>query len=164
MKKAANIFLVCAAFCTLVLLNNQSMSESTEKHEINHSGYHRCTFSVAQIKTYHFIHRIVAYAFLGSQPIGHEINHKDGIKGNNRADNLEWVTHSENQLHAVRTGLRKPPIGELNSQSKLTIDQVKEIKYLLSKGHGPTSISKRFNVTYGAIQGIKRGENWKHVC
>lgn len=53
-------------------------------------------------------HRIVAFAFLG-KPLDDrmEVNHKDGDKKNNSVSNLEWVTSSENQRHAYRTGLQK---------------------------------------------------------
>ncbi|MFA5409310.1 MAG: NUMOD4 motif-containing HNH endonuclease [Bacilli bacterium] len=46
------------------------------------------------------IHQLVAAAFLKKPLNKTEINHKDGNKQNNRADNLEWVTRRENMLHA----------------------------------------------------------------
>lgn len=55
------------------------------------------------------VHRIVAMAFIG-EPQGEakEVNHKDGNKKNNNVSNLEWVTSSENQIHAYKMGLQKP--------------------------------------------------------
>jgi hypothetical protein len=53
------------------------------------------------------IHILVAEAFIGPCPPKHEVNHKDGNKHHNVADNLEWVTRSENLKHAYRTGLRE---------------------------------------------------------
>ena len=52
------------------------------------------------------VHRTVAIHFIGYRE-GLEVNHIDGNKGNNRVDNLEWVTRSENQIHAIKMGLRK---------------------------------------------------------
>ncbi len=52
-----------------------------------------------------YIHQLVAAAFLGPKPAGHEINHKNGVKTDNRAENLEYVTHAENMAHAARNGL-----------------------------------------------------------
>lgn len=50
------------------------------------------------------LHRLVATVWLGDHP-GMEVNHKDGNKGNNAAENLEWVTHQDNDRHKHETGL-----------------------------------------------------------
>ena len=53
------------------------------------------------------IHRIVAEAFIPNPENKKTINHKDGNKSNNKVDNLEWATDSEQQLHAYKMGLKK---------------------------------------------------------
>jgi hypothetical protein len=53
------------------------------------------------------IHRLVASTFLPGGSPELVVNHKDGNKFNNDADNLEWVSPSENCVHAVQTGLKK---------------------------------------------------------
>jgi hypothetical protein len=52
------------------------------------------------------VHRLVAEAFIGGSD-GLQVNHKDGDKKNNAVFNLEYVTASENVLHAVRNGLMR---------------------------------------------------------
>jgi hypothetical protein len=56
------------------------------------------------------VHRLVARAFVsGKTKERYCVNHKDGDKRNNKAENLEWVTQLENLMHARRLGLAKPP-------------------------------------------------------
>lgn len=65
-------------------------------------------------------HTLVARAFCDGEMPGMEVNHDDGVKGNNRADNLEWVTSSRNNEHAYFIGLR--PTGKAHHFSKLKRD------------------------------------------
>lgn len=56
----------------------------------------------------HTIHRLVAITFLPNPKNLPQINHKDGNKWNNRLENLEWCTGSENMQHAYKIGLQTP--------------------------------------------------------
>ncbi len=70
-------------------------------------GYQRTVLSVGGKVVTVYLHRLVAMAFCdGDKTL--EVNHKDGNKQNNCAENLEWVSRSENMRHAARTGLWKP--------------------------------------------------------
>ncbi len=53
------------------------------------------------------IHRLVAENFLENPNGLQQINHIDGNKENNKAENLEWCTASQNIIHAQKTGLKK---------------------------------------------------------
>lgn len=59
-------------------------------------------------RTVKMIHRLVAETFIPNPDGKPQVNHKDGNRDNNRVDNLEWCTCSENSLHAYRTGLSSP--------------------------------------------------------
>lgn len=68
-------------------------------------GYRSVDLSKNGVKRRFYIHRLVARAFLPDPgPERQEINHRDLDKANNRAVNLEWVTHAENQRHAYKNG------------------------------------------------------------
>jgi hypothetical protein len=75
--------------------------------DTNNIGYRRVWLYIPVKKRY-FVHRLVAIHFCRGYRDGFVVNHKDGDKLNNHADNLEWVTRSENDLHAYRLNLREP--------------------------------------------------------
>jgi hypothetical protein len=72
------------------------------KHGKGKNGYLTVSFSVDSVKSNHSVHRLVARAFIENESNKPQVNHKDGNKHNNHVDNLEWMTHSENGLHAYR--------------------------------------------------------------
>lgn len=72
-------------------------------------GYHRVVLCEQNVCRPITVHRLVADVFCPGDHTGLQVNHKDGNKTNNCANNLEWVTQSENNYHAYRTGLRTPP-------------------------------------------------------
>ena len=80
------------------------------------------------------MHRLVANAFIPNLENKKEVNHKDGNKLNNHVDNLEWVTRSENMIHAYQMGLEKSPstgkCGKLNKRSKEILQFTKDGKFI----------------------------------
>ena len=88
-----------------------------------------------------YVHRIVAEAFIGPSQTGLEINHIDGVKINNRVDNLEYVTHQENMDHAGRMGFM--------DRGHITDDTSRQVRVLRSAGwtwaaiEGETGVSSR---------------------
>jgi len=124
------------------------------------NGYIRVDLSKDNNAIHYRIHQLVSAAFIGPCPEGKQINHKDGIKTNNVVSNLEYVTLSENQLHAYRLGLRIPTCGERHGQSKLTEDNVRAIRERLLLKESHRSIAKDFNVVNSAISLISAGKRW----
>lgn len=74
------------------------------------------------------IYRLSAQAFIPNPENKPDINHKNGIKYDNRCLNLEWCTKKENSKHAYVIGLSIPPRGSSSNLSKLTDKQVLEIR------------------------------------
>ena len=75
------------------------------KGDINNAGYRRVIL-YTPIKKRFFVHRLVAFHFCRGYSEELVVNHIDGDKQNNAATNLEWVTRSENDLHAYKNDLR----------------------------------------------------------
>lgn len=109
------------------------------------------------------VHRLVMLAFVGERPIETpHINHKNGIKTDNRLENLEYVTRSQNQKHAYSTGLGDNH-GENHSRHKLTNDKIFEIRRRLASGERNIAIAKDLGVHESNISHIKRGRLWSHL-
>lgn len=101
------------------------------KGSLDNKGYSRVDLKPKRsIK----IHRLVAIAFLENPFNKPQVNHKDGKKTNNHYTNLEWVTNSENQLHANVLGLRKSPKGEANYQYNSEHKNCKKVRQLTMDG------------------------------
>lgn len=95
-------------------IRNKETGKLLLKHINKRTGYYNLrVFSDIDNKVkIEFVHKLVALAFLGERPLGYDINHIDTDKLNNRADNLEYCTRSENIRHAYKNGLNafKSPI------------------------------------------------------
>lgn len=102
-------------------------NESPIKHRIDKDGYLKVTLYNKKPKNY-FVHRLLAKTFINNPLNKPCINHKNGIKNDNRLDNLEWVTILENNLHAINNGFKKPLKGEKHNFVKINISQVYMIR------------------------------------
>lgn len=108
------------------------------------------------------VSRLVAEAFINNPLNKPCVNHINGVKTDNRVENLEWCTRSENDKHAFRLGLRTQD-GEGNSYHKLSNNDVLSIREHLSLGEKQTSIAKLFGVGGTTISNIKHGLVWKSL-
>lgn len=126
-----------------------------QKHN---QGYLTVSFSGVSSK---LIHRIVAQAFIPN-PLNLEfVNHINGIKTDNRVENLEWVTRQQNEDHAFGTGL-KNSTGSHNQMAKLDEEKVRLIKQ--SKGILKSrELALVYQVHEATITRIWKGTIWKHV-
>ena len=108
-------------------------------------------------------HRLVAFAFIPNLENKPEVNHINGIKSDNRVENLEWVTASENCIHSFKIGLNTPKVGENNNKSKLTKEDVSKVYSLNRDGMSTKDISNMYNVCRTTIDRILSGKRWNHV-
>ena len=112
-------------------------------------------------------HRLLWEAHVAPIPSGMQINHKNGIKGDNRLENLEVVTPSQNTLHKFRVlghaAPNNPSIGVKNGSAKLDPDKVREIRRLRAQGEYQYVIAKKFGVSQRLVSLIDIGRIWSHV-
>lgn len=120
-------------------------------------GYYRVTVCDGPLRVNRNIHSLVAEAFFGPRPKGHVVNHKNGIKTDNRVENLEYTTVKGNTDHAFEMKLRSP-----HANRKLTDLQIKEIKSLIPSWTRKTTtlLCLKFGVSRSTIDFIRSGRRW----
>lgn len=109
------------------------------------------------------VHRLVADAFVENPDDKDEINHKDGNKENNRAENLEWVTRSENEQHAYDNNLVKVLKGSEKPLSKLDEEDIRNIRKEYEDGCLQIELAERYGVARQTISSIVNRKAWTHV-
>lgn len=134
------------------------------KPMITKHGYETVDLRKNQKRKTSKIHRLVAIAFLKNKKNKPQVNHIDGVKTNNNLSNLEWVNNSENIRHAYKKGLINTAKGERHAQSKLTKEQVLEIRKIYSKG-GLTQkqVGEKFGIDQTHISDIVNKKSWSHI-
>lgn len=137
-----------------------SYRTSKMRKAILNRGYMVIGLGKSQFK----IHRLIMMTF---RPIdnyeGLVINHINGIRDDNRIENLEWVTSKQNNDHAIRTGLNR-------GKNKLTDSEVIDIKIMIESLKPntirkiSTLVQKRFNkVSVRTIESIVVNKRWSHL-
>lgn len=110
------------------------------------------------------IQRLVAINFIPNTENKPTVNHKDTNKKNNFWKNLEWATHAEQQNHAVANNLRGKTLGENSNFSKLTEQNVLEIRRLFDKKiMTRIELATAYGMAKSTIQYIVNRETWKYI-
>lgn len=103
------------------------------------------------------IHRLVAQEFCHNRLNRNEVNHKDGNKLNNNAQNLEWVSRSENIRHALALGLMKAPVGT----RKFSNEKIKKVFELRKLDYKHKEIAQELGMGVSTVTHILLGTRRK---
>lgn len=152
-------------FGRVISLRYRSGPDRKELKKYMHNrGYWQVDLYKNKKNERHRVHQLVAKYFVPNPKKLPHINHKDGDKLNNIAENLEWVTNKQNIQHAHKNGLfdYTKKQGSNNAMSKLSPSDVAKI-YLLGDYFSNQELSRMFNISYQTITRIRSKRGWKSL-
>lgn len=130
------------------------------KPALGRDGYLLVSLSKTKSTTLR-IHRLVAKTYIPNPRMLPQVNHKNGIKTDNRLENLEWVTSQENVIHAVQHNLKAK--GADNWNAILDEEKVRKIRALVLEGVSKEEIGRVFGVARTTVWHIVHRETWAHL-
>lgn len=116
-------------------------------------GYLRVGLAIKSKTKYFYVHRLVAQTFLSNPNDLPQVNHKDGNKKNNHYSNLEWCTIQENNLHALRTGLRNMK----NDGCSKIVEQYTKDMELIKTYPSACEVHRQLNISQSHVSECCRG-------
>ena len=144
--------------------NGDVISKKGKTKRLNPTIWHNYYYIKLNKNNMHYkyrLHRLVAQIFIANPLNKPQVNHIDGVKSNNRADNLGWVTPQENANNAMlRNAYLK---GEKHKLHKLSSVEVSKIRELFNSGVRQVVIANKFGVTRQNIGAILHGISWRHL-
>lgn len=117
-------------------------------------GYSRLNLTINNKYKTHRVHRLIAEAFIENIDNKPYINHINGIKNDNRIENLEWCTAKDNIRHAFKTGLKISAKGDKHGKSKISNELAKEI---MNTNLRVSELVKIYPLSYSQLSRIKKG-------
>lgn len=133
----------------------------------NYDGYQCVSLMVRGDKVSRRVHRLVAESFLPNPSGYDQVNHKDGVKGNNSRSNLEWCGCAENIQHAYDNGMMKGKSGALNGRAKLSERDVAYIRQTYiprDPQFGATQLAKELGVSRQLVSQVALGQVWGGIA
>jgi hypothetical protein len=119
-------------------------------------GYYKVAPVIDGKNVFSHVHVMVAECFIGPRPRRHDINHIDGIKTNNRATNLEYVTHGDNMRHAAKIGLMVR--GEDHGGAKLSNRDAGRVIAMRKRGVSGRIVAEQFGIAQSTVSQIFTGK------
>ncbi len=135
----------------------RNYEEKILKPRIDGRGYYFVTLHGKTIEQLR-VHRLVSEAFIDNSNNKPCVNHKDSNRLNNRVDNLEWCTYSENTVHGIRAGNINNPAKKISAETAIQIREYKKNNTITQ-----ASLGKLFGLGQSQIYRILSNKNWKEL-
>ena len=136
----------------------------TGKRTVKKLTYLFVVLCVDRVKKYASVHRLVAIHFCDNPNGYNVVNHLDSNTRNNYYKNLEWTTSSGNSIHGFKFGNRKGMIGAANPNTKISKEQVLQIKELCKMGEiSQKTIAEMFGIRQAQVSRINTNKRWNYI-
>lgn len=153
---------------------NHSSKIKMLKTYFDKDGYKYVIFVINNQRIKKQVHRLIALTFIPNPLNKPQVNHKNGVKDDNKIDNLEWVTSRENIIHNYRVLGRKASklsrekasqrlSGERNMKAKTNCREVENIRQMREKGMMYKDIKNHVNISISQICSICNGKSWNSI-
>lgn len=109
-----------------------------------------------------YVHRLVAVLFIDNPDNKPVVNHKNLNKSDNSIDNLEWVTHSENNIHMQNAGANRDSNGAA-LWAVYSVETIKKVCEMLQDGRRNIDITRETGVGRADVFMIRSGKNWSNI-
>lgn len=131
------------------------------------SGYKKVGFRSPGVYIRFSVHRLVGFCFIENKLNKPSINHKNGIKFDNRVSNLEWVTAQENTIHSFKVLKRIAPnkgrFGVLNKTS-IAINQISKDNVFIKRWDSIADASRFYSVASTSIVAVCKKNKYRYYC
>ncbi|NBW18366.1 MAG: hypothetical protein EBR82_61365 [Caulobacteraceae bacterium] len=122
------------------------------------NGYECVNLTGGGKRRQELVHRLVLLSFIGEPEKGRQACHNDGVRHNNKLQNLRWDSISGNHADKKKHGTWQ--IGEKNPYAKLTNQQAREIK---NSKESLKVLAKKYGVSVGCISRVQHKQSWVNI-
>lgn len=130
---------------------NKTNFDIIMKMSFDKNGYRRVKLFKNKYPKSIMVHRLVGFSFIDNPENKPQINHINGIKYDNRLENLEWCTNKENVIHAIKTGLIPSSKGK---KKRKGIEQKSKWKPVIQKSFTGEIIKKYDTISHALKDGF----------
>lgn len=146
------------------LISHRCKKERILKSKETKDKYLQITLHKNGLRKNYLVHRLMLETFIGPRPEGMECRHLDGNPSNNKLNNLEWSTHKINMKDIIKhKTFVNNFLGSKHWKSKLTEQNIPEIRKLHLEGKSDGEIAKIYKVSKVTINNIINKKIWKHI-